>query len=221
MGFMVAECAVGAYLAAVVHLIGHALYKATLFFGSGSQVARAGQAPAPPETGATPVVRALVTGCATAATIAVMVAIPEVRAHRGGVVLLVFAAATVASASWAWSGQVRAAVGSLGALVATLLIAGTLYGVVIGGLGRWIAPSLPAAGVGTLSPWWLLAVVVAGITTAGVVGLPTVRRRAVARLVNAGTLPIRLVTGAEPGIGRQVLPAGPQEGLAALWKEGA
>ena len=42
MGFMVAECAVGAFGAGVVHLIGHALYKATLFLGSGAQMPRPG-----------------------------------------------------------------------------------------------------------------------------------------------------------------------------------
>ena len=42
MGFMVAECAVGAFGAGLVHLIGHALYKATLFLGSGAQMPRPG-----------------------------------------------------------------------------------------------------------------------------------------------------------------------------------
>jgi len=220
MGFMVAECAVGAYLAAVVHLLGHALYKATLFFGSGSQVARTGQAPAPPGTRPSALLRSVTTVVAVAATIAVMAAIPDVRAHRGGMVLLVFAAATAASTSWAWSGRARVAVGSMAASVVTVLIAGTLYGLVLGGLGRWIAPAIPATGSGTLSPWWLLAVAVAGIATATVGRLPKLQRRVVARLVDAGTQPAQPVTIAQPVNGPGGLESGPQVGTATLWKEG-
>lgn len=32
MGFMLIQCALGAYLAAVIHLILHGLFKATLFY---------------------------------------------------------------------------------------------------------------------------------------------------------------------------------------------
>ncbi len=39
MGFMMAQCGLGAYSAAVVHLVGHSLYKAYAFLGSGGAVA--------------------------------------------------------------------------------------------------------------------------------------------------------------------------------------
>ena len=40
MGFMLVQCALGAYSAAIVHLILHGVFKATLFLQSGSVVKR-------------------------------------------------------------------------------------------------------------------------------------------------------------------------------------
>ncbi len=189
MGFMVAECAVGAYLAAVVHLIGHALYKATLFFGSGSQVPRGGVAPIAPAIVVPTLVRAAATVATTALTVGAMAAIPGVLAHRGAAVLLVFAAATVATVSWSWWGRPPASARLMVSWATALLVAGTLYGLVLAALGRWVAPALPAAGAGTLSPWWLAAVAGAGIVATALTRLSSAKRRLVAILVNAATAP--------------------------------
>ncbi len=221
MGFMVAECTVGAYLAAILHLIGHGLYKATLFFGSGSQVPRDGQAPAVPATAALPLVRAAATVATTAATVGAMTAIPGMLAHRGAAVLLVFAAATAASASWSWSGRHPASVRWAASWAAALLVAGALYGLVLGGLGRWIAPAIPGAGAGMLSPWWLAAVAAAGIAVAGSTRLPSARRRLTAMLVDAGAPPVELVTGGARGAHRGARAPGSAVELAASWKERA
>ncbi len=223
MGFMVAECAVGAYLAAVVHLIGHALYKATLFFGSGSQVSRAGQEPAAPATATTALARAAVTVVTTTATVGAMTAIPGALDHRGATVLLMFAAATAASASWAWSGRRPASPWWMASWATALLGAGTLYGLLLGWLGRWIAPALPAVGAGALSPWWLVAVAGAGVAAAGVIRLPSAQRRLTAILVNAGTPPVQLVAGRERGAGRAEHARAPGHtvGPAGSWEESA
>ncbi|MHB1739674.1 MAG: proton-conducting transporter transmembrane domain-containing protein [Actinomycetes bacterium] len=195
MGFMIAECAVGAYLAAVVHLIGHAMYKATLFFGSGSQISRTGQAPAAPAAAMSTLARTAATGTAAAATVAAMAAVPGVLAHRGGVVLLIFVAATAATAGWSWWGR-RPASARLTASWATVMPgAGALYGLVLGGLGRWIGPALPTAEAGTLSPWWLLGVAGAGLAMAGLTRVPGAQRRLVAVLVDAGAPPVQLPMG--------------------------
>ena len=195
MGFMIAACAVGAYLAAVVHLIGHAMYKATLFFGSGSQISRTGQAPAAPTTAMSTLARTAATGTTAAATVAVMAAIPGALAHRGGVTLLIFTAATATAAGWSWWGR-RPASARLTALwVTAMLGAGALYGLVLGALGRWIGPALPAAGAGTLSPWWLLGLAVAGLAMAGLTRVPGAQRRLVAVLVDAGAPPVQLPMG--------------------------
>lgn len=197
MGFMVAESAVGAYLAAVVHLVGHGMYKATLFLGSGSQVTRPGQAPAAPTAAISTPARTLATAATSAATVAAMTAVPGVLAHRGGVVLLVFTAATAAAAGWSWWGR-RPVSARLTALwTAAMLGAGTLYGLVLGGLGRWIGPALPAAGTGTLSPWWLLVVAGAGLAVAGLLRVPGAQRWLVVLLVDAGAPPVALPTRGE------------------------
>lgn len=221
MGFMVTECAVGAYLAAVVHLIGHALYKATLFFGSGSQVPRAGQAPTVPATAALPLVRATATVATTAATVGAMTAIPGMLAHRGATVLVIFAAATAASTSWSWSGRHPVSTRWMVLWVTSLVGAGTLYGLVLDGLEGWISPSLAFAGSGILSPWWLAAMAAAGVAAAGLTRLPTARRRVIAILVNLGTPPVQLLSDREREAQRcPCAPAYTFE-LPALWEESA
>ena len=40
MGFMLVQCALGVYSAAIIHLILHGVFKATLFLQSGSVVKR-------------------------------------------------------------------------------------------------------------------------------------------------------------------------------------
>ena len=192
MGFMVTECAVGAYLAAVVHLIGHALYKATLFFGSGSQVPRAGQLPRGPDRTIPMSLRMLATAATTAATLGAMACVPRVLTARAAAVLLVFVAATVASASWAWwsRGPMAARWAALWAVA--LVVAGVLYGLAVAVLGSWIALALPPPGPGTLNPWWLSGVAGTGLVAAGLARLPSARRRVVAVLVDAGAAPLHL-----------------------------
>ena len=192
MGLMIAACAVGAYLAAVVHLIGHAMYKATLFFGSGSQVPHRGQTPVAPAAAMSTLARTAATGTTAAATVAVIATIPGALAHRGGVALLAFVAATAAAAGWSWWGR-RPASARLTALwVTAMLGAGALYGLVLSGLGRWITPALPTAGAGTLSPWWLLALAVTGLAVASLARVPGAQRWLVAVLVDAGAPPLQL-----------------------------
>lgn len=187
MGFMVAECTIGAYLAAVVHLIGHALYKATLFFGSGSQVPRPGEAPVAPPMVMTRLARAAATAASAGVVVATMAAIPEVLAHRGAGVLIAFAVSTAASASWSWWGRLPASLRGAVLWAAALVTASALYGLVLAGLGGWLASSLPTIGTGVLSPWWLAAVAAAGIAATALARLPFTRRRLAAIVLDAAT----------------------------------
>lgn len=185
MGFMVAECAVGADLAALVHLLGHALYKATLFLGSGAQVPRPGAAAARRARPWPRWMRVLASGSSAGAAVGVMVAVPGVLADRGGVVLAVFAAATAVSAAWSWWEEPPGSGQAVVVLAGGLLGAGALYGLVLGGLARWIGPALAAPGAGVLSPWWLLAVAGAGLLGVGLARVPGVRQRLLAVVVDA------------------------------------
>ncbi len=197
MGFMVAECAVGAYLAAVVHLIGHAMYKASLFFGSGSQVPRSGSSERSSTVHASwhkstiPLAaRVAATLVATGATVTAMVLVPGTLAHRGGPVLLVFAAFSVAAAGWSWWGRCPAS-GRLSVLWTFITVSvGALYGLVLSGLGHWIAPALPFVGNQVLSPWWLVAVLAAGIALAALERAPIVERWLLPNLCSIGAPPL-------------------------------
>ena len=220
MGFMIAECTVGAYLAAVVHLIGHAMYKATLFFESSSQIPRAGQVPIAPVTAMSTLARVAATVATAATTVAIMVIIPGVLTHRGGIFLLIFTATTIVAAAWSWWGRRPASTRLTGLWTVTLLGAGTLYGLVLGSLGRWIAPALPTVGAETLSPWWLLGLAVAGLTVAGLARVPGAQRRLVAILVDGGA-PIWLPRSGNNPKGRSDRASSPSYApeVATSWAE--
>ncbi len=175
MGFMIAECTVGAYLAAVVHLVGHGLYKASLFLGSGSLVRRPGLRPALPAADSSPAGRALAAMTAAGAGAALVAAFPGVLAARGGMVLLLFVAATAGTGGWGWWRHRPVSRGATAVSSAGLIAAAGSYGLALAVLGSWIAPSLPAPGAGTLDPWWLLAVGAAGLAAAGLSRLPATR----------------------------------------------
>ena len=156
------------------------------------------------------------------ATVGVMTTIPGVLEHRGGAVLLVFTAATAAAAGWAWWAQRPGSLGVTVAWVASMLAAGALYGLVLGGLGDWIGPALPITGFGTLSPWWLLIMGVGGLAIAGLLRISSIRRRLVASLIAAGappaiTSPQRSTHGfVDPWVGSR----GDAVQTTAIWMEG-
>ncbi len=223
MGFMVAEGAVGAYFAAVVHLIGHALYKATLFLGSGSQVPRPGETPVAPG-GVTPrLARALASMASAGAAVAAIAAVPGALTDRGAFVLVVFAAGTAASASWSWWSRPPAATRGTVLWAGAMLAAGGLYGLVLGGLGGWIAPSLPAAGAGVLDPWWLVAVAAGAFAGVALSRLPSAKRRLAAMLLDATTPPVPLSTQDERGPGRSTRAEAHRftQALEGVWEESA
>jgi NADH:ubiquinone oxidoreductase subunit 5 (subunit L)/multisubunit Na+/H+ antiporter MnhA subunit len=184
MGFMVAECAVGASGAAVVHLVGHAVYKATLFMGSGAGVRRPGQVVAGRDRGwSLPrAVVAVVAGVAAAAMVAI---VPGVPSHRGGGPLLVFVGATAGLGAWSWW-SIRRTRMMAGWLVVTV-VASAVYGLLSGGLAGWLQPSLPAVGTGTLDPWLLLVVAAGGVATAVATRVPSLGTRVQVLLVDAGS----------------------------------
>ena len=58
MGFMILTCGLGAYAAALWHIVAHGLFKAWLFLGSGSAIGMKPRKPAAPLTGGTAMVAA-------------------------------------------------------------------------------------------------------------------------------------------------------------------
>ncbi|MTD44845.1 sodium:proton antiporter [Conexibacter sp. W3-3-2] len=180
MGFMVLACALGAYAAALLHLVAHGMYKATLFLGSGSVVhadkRRAVAArPGPRGVRWAPPVRlaaaALVPAVAIAAAFLTYAA--DLLDHPGTLVLVAFAWATAAHAAHAWltSTPGRPLLGLAAVAAACLAYTG-----LITGADALLAPALPDPGA-TVSAWF--ALVPAAVLAAG---LPVLRSRRGAQL---------------------------------------
>jgi len=163
MGFMIMTCGLGAFAAAIFHLVAHGMYKATLFLGSGTAVHRYVRHRKAPPKNSTPdaaIVRISIFAPAWAA-FAVLSAATVVHPHVGGRTgsgaLLIFAWATAASATW---GLLRRrpptpalAAGLLGILAGAWAYIGWLKVVT-----SFLAVDLPSLGQAPATPW-LLAVV--------------------------------------------------------------
>lgn len=169
MGFMVVQCAVGAFGAAAFHLVAHAMYKAALFLGSGSAIDHARHTAGPSPGSRRPAALRYALAAllpAAAITIVAVVVDPPVLYHRGGWLVAGFAWITGAHATWGWLGHGP----SLGRAVtasAALVVGAAAYLGAVSGLDAFLAPALAEPGPGFASPWWAAAIAVAvGITAA-------------------------------------------------------
>lgn len=110
MAFMLLQCAIGAFAAAIFHLIAHGMYKAYLFFASGNAIAERralASSPGsaiPPARGRRAVRQAAIALAAPAIALAAATAAlaPSLRSDSSGLVLLLFAFATGAQLTWWW-----------------------------------------------------------------------------------------------------------------------
>lgn len=160
MGFMLMACALGAFAAAIFHLVAHGMYKATLFLGADSvvhndkrrqMVARPAPAGVRWPAGARLAVAAIVPAAALAAALATVA--PAALDHSGAIVLVTFAWATAAQAAWAWLDATpgRALMG-LTALAASCVV----YVALVSAADAFLAPALGEL-AHPVSPWWALA----------------------------------------------------------------
>jgi uncharacterized protein YbcC (UPF0753/DUF2309 family)/NADH:ubiquinone oxidoreductase subunit 5 (subunit L)/multisubunit Na+/H+ antiporter MnhA subunit len=192
MGFMLVQVALGAVAAAVVHLVGHAMYKAALFLGSGSAVAAARRhAAAAPRASVAPAVRLAAALGLPLAALAGAIALAggiEAVGGAGTAVVLAFAWASGAQAvdGWLRSGPPAAlAVAALASVVAAAAYVGLLAGA-----KAFLEPSLPAA-VG-VDPWLGAALVPAIVAV-------TVARMLPARGAAGRGVRLRLARGRRRG----------------------
>ena len=180
MGFMIMTCGLGAFAAAIFHLVAHGMYKATLFLGSGGAVHRqVRHAKAPPRAGGTRASRALAAllaallgGAAVLGAAAVLH--PHVGGRSGSGGLLVFAWATAAAGAW-------------GILQRPLGTATRIGGLALVGLASWayvgwlrMFTSFLSSDLGGLgqhpAPPWLLGVVVGPLALLALLRLAGGRR---------------------------------------------
>lgn len=194
MGFMTMQLAVGAFSAALFHIVGHAMYKASLFLASGGAVlghSRHRRRPAShrPVPGAAQTATVLV-----APTVALIAAYAVLDPHlptAGDLLVVVFAWATAARAvrGWVHAGPFRPV-----ATVATATL-GAVVGVFgyVGGLSAFegfVAPALPADVSAAVGPALLAAVLAVVAVAVGVVWFAPgaagegLRRRVYAGLVS-------------------------------------
>ena len=174
MGFMIMTCGVGAYAAAVFHLVAHAMYKATLFLGSGSAVARhVRETKAPPAPALSAPARisglalALFWPAAAIATAATL--LYPASDDRAATALLVFAAASGAAASWGWLRRHPTPTGHAVALLAVALAAPG-YVVLVHGFTTFVAPSIAAPATTAVSLWFLAAPLAVLVVAAALIG---------------------------------------------------
>jgi NADH:ubiquinone oxidoreductase subunit 5 (subunit L)/multisubunit Na+/H+ antiporter MnhA subunit len=166
MGFMILTCGLGLWAAAVIHLVAHGFYKATLFLSSGSAISRHRRhealPPAPPPAGRQRLARAVAAvvlpGLALGAAVAV---VPTAGGdHAAEQALLIFAWATGAAAMWGWLQRCTGAAGALGG-TAVLTAAAVGYVAIVNALSGFLAPALPPTGLSVTSVWLLAAAALA------------------------------------------------------------
>ena len=174
MGFMVLQCTVGAFSSAVFHIVGHGMYKATMFLGAGDAINTALQKRRRATSIAVLPVATRAAASMLISTIAVAIGltvIPPVVSDGGVVLIAVFSWLTVAHGVWGWLNRSPLAHGSalgvaaLGGIAATFAYLGGLRAV-----EEFLAPSFVAlesdAGVD-------IVVLISVLVVVGLVGLVT------------------------------------------------
>ena len=190
MGFMVAQCATGAFAAALFHLLCHGVYKATLFLGSGSAVdarRRHLRAPAPsPLLAPAPRAAVAIAGPALMVAGAVAVLAPHLASQAGAPLLIAFAWASGAQATWGWLG----AAGTLStrtrvAGVAVLAAGSWAYIGAVAAFDAFVGGTLPTAAAAAPQAWIVLAAIGAAAAAIGLVRFAGPRSAAAERRLYA------------------------------------
>lgn len=225
MGFMVMTCALGAYSAALFHLLAHGMYKSTLFLGSGSAVAdHLADRSAPPAPALRPSARRAYAAVAVVVPVVVLAAALWLWqaglgiAHQGTAVILAFAWATGTRLMWGWT---RRATGPGSVVTFTLALAAVMvaYLGALKALSSFVDPTLQAAGPAALAGWTLVPVFAAmallsAVRFAPVPGLADVRKNIYVASLSAGDqgprplpLPPRPAGAEPPAPARTLAPA--------------
>lgn len=174
MGFMILTCGLGLWAAALIHLVAHGFYKATLFLSSGSAIAHHRREESlPPAVPAGPgeglrraAIAAGVSGAALASALAVVPAVIPVSSvltpigdHAAEQVLLIFAFITGSAAMWGWL-QRRPGIGGV-ALGASFLIPAAIgYVAIVNAISGYLAPDLAESALSVTAVWFIAGVAV-------------------------------------------------------------
>jgi len=196
MGFMVMQAAIGALGAALVHLIGHGLYKAAAFLGAGGRVSEAARARHRPLPATPPPRVVLHLGRVVVPAVAAAAAFALVRPGFGPAKTLLIAVLVTVTLGHLLAGWlVTAPLGVAGTLAAGVVAAPLLGSLYLGGIvlvEAAMGEALPAAGPASIGVWPLAVVLaVVALLVLGVQLAPgRGRARIHAWLVGIGTAPV-------------------------------
>ena len=202
MGFMILTCGLGLWAAAVIHLVAHGFYKATMFLSSGSAISRHRRLASLPAAAPLTRRRGLVNASAAVllpalALTAALALVPlQPGDHAAEHALLIFAWVTGAAVTWGW---LQRRPGLRGVLTggAVLIPAAVAYVAIVSGVTGYLNPALPSAGLSVTNVW---VVTLAALVALG--GFATLRRGpGAARLQRAaytGALSAGHISSAQP-----------------------
>jgi len=155
MGFMLMECGLGAFSLAILHLVTHGIFKATLFLGSGGAVAegKVGRMLAGSRSQrATMAGIGVVAAAASLLVVALAVVLFDRAATQGGAALLLLFAWITGAGALARTDGSRGGTGGLSQLAAgvpVLAAIGVAYFTLVRGFASFLAPVLPTAPIAT------------------------------------------------------------------------
>jgi NAD(P)H-quinone oxidoreductase subunit 5 len=214
MGFMVVQVAVGAFAAALFHLVGHGLYKAASFLGAGGAISAHTAARHLPRT--TPVcgarIRLLATTLVPLAALGVALALVRPSLDPAKLLLVVVFGGWTASRLVHGALRMAPTWRTLGLAAPVATFATTTYVAAIATVDGFLAPVLPAAVPGTVGPFALaltIALLASALATIRLLPGPAgagVRRRVYAALIATSSPP---VPAARPAAGRRREPVRP------------
>ena len=187
MGFMVVQASVGALSSAVLHIIGHGMYKASMFLGAGDAISaglRSTRRAAPLRAMSKAARVAWSISLSTAALVGGMWVLPPQLSDGGVVLVAVFAWSTTVHAVWGWLS--RGAMSPSRSVLLGTAGAGLAVFSYLGGLRlmeRFLEPSFgevtlgPGVGATTLLiTIGFVAVVVGGVMAAPLTAFTSLRR---------------------------------------------
>lgn len=207
MGFMVLQLGVGAFAAALFHIVGHALYKAALFLGAGGAITSHAHQHDRPHLGAassgtltSPVVRIALGLVVPLAAFASALAVIDPHLTPGAVILLVtFGTLSTGRAANGWARSAPLAPGST--IVVAVGMAVLSVWAYVGGIALFelfVVDDVPYDVPAAVGPVWVAgSLVAAGLVAAAVAWTPgrsgdIVRRRVYTALQSSGSPAVRL-----------------------------
>lgn len=156
MGFMMLQCGLGAFSAAMLHIVAHSMYKAHAFLGSGSVLSEPRPATTPPARWISTAAAFAIGGVFVASAMALLGIDPVTK--PGGLVL----GAVLSLALARWVGSVIESK-DRGLIMRSLVVAASLalvYATLYRGADWLVAASTPAWSAAPVQ-WWVVSVMVA------------------------------------------------------------